>query len=238
MTAVRAAAPAFGIRLFAGRAEDAPGKRHRGGALYTSGVNENRRKTLETLITLAEQSNPADCWDDERAESLLRSQSTPQELRELGMSDAMIDRVFGSDATRVPRPATRDPQIRGAFTVRVEARFEAAHFLREYRGISEPLHGHSYKVEADLAAKGGGIDSDAISVDFVSAKHKLEALAKKLDYGCINDVPPFDQINPSGENIAQWFYREMSQAIGDEGVVRGITIWEGPVNSVTYQPNQ
>ena len=37
------------------------------------------------------------------------------------------------------------------FSVRVEARFEAAHFLREYRGISEPLHGHSYKVEADLA---------------------------------------------------------------------------------------
>jgi 6-pyruvoyltetrahydropterin/6-carboxytetrahydropterin synthase len=91
-------------------------------------------------------------------------------------------------------------------------------------------------VEGDLAAKGGGIDSDAISVDFVSAKRKLEALAKKLDYGCINDVPPFDRINPSAENIAQWFYREMSQAIGDEGVVRGITIWEGPVNSVTYQP--
>ena len=35
------------------------------------------------------------------------------------------------------------------FTVRVEARFESAHYLREYRGISEPLHGHSYKVEAD-----------------------------------------------------------------------------------------
>ncbi|MGZ7078042.1 MAG: 6-carboxytetrahydropterin synthase, partial [Thermoanaerobaculia bacterium] len=34
--------------------------------------------------------------------------------------------------------------------MRVEARFEAAHFLREYRGISEPLHGHSYKVEAEL----------------------------------------------------------------------------------------
>jgi hypothetical protein len=39
------------------------------------------------------------------------------------------------------------------YSVRVEARFEAAHYLREYRGISEPLHGHSYKVEADLAAR-------------------------------------------------------------------------------------
>lgn len=125
----------------------------------------------------------------------------------------------------------------GSFTVRVEARFEAAHFLREYRGISEPLHGHSYKVEADLAAKSGGVDGDAIAVDFVSARRKLEALAKRLDYGCINDIPPFTELNPSAENIAEWFHRELSAAVVDEeAVVTAVTIWEGPVNSVTYTP--
>jgi len=125
----------------------------------------------------------------------------------------------------------------GKFTVRVEARFESAHYLREYRGISEPLHGHSYKVEADLAGRGGGVDEDAIAVDFVSAKRKLEQLAKRLDYGCINDVPPFTEINPSAENIAEWFARELQTAVADEdAVVVAVTIWEGPVNSVTYTP--
>lgn len=125
----------------------------------------------------------------------------------------------------------------GKYTVRVEARFESAHYLREYRGISEPLHGHSYKVEADLEGRGGGVDSDAIAVDFVSAKRKLEQLAKKLDYACINDVPPFTEINPSAENIAEWFARELQAAVDDEdAVVVGVTIWEGPVNSVTYVP--
>lgn len=127
--------------------------------------------------------------------------------------------------------------MNGSYTVRVEARFESAHYLREYRGISEPLHGHSYKVEADLAARGGGIDGDAIAVDFVSAKRKLEVLAKKLDYGCINDVPPFTEVNPSAENIAEWFARELQAAVVDESaVVVAVTIWEGPVNSVTYRP--
>ena len=126
----------------------------------------------------------------------------------------------------------------GKYTVRVEARFESAHFLREYRGISEPLHGHSYKVEADLEGRGGGVDSDAIAVDFVSAKRKLELLAKKLDYACINDVPPFTEINPSAENIAEWFARELQAAVTDEdAVVVAVTIWEGPVNSVTYTPS-
>lgn len=127
------------------------------------------------------------------------------------------------------------------FSVRVEARFEAAHFLREYRGISEPLHGHSYKVEADLIARGGGLDADAIAVDFVSAKRKLEVLAKKLDYGCINDVPPFTEVNPSAENIAEWFARELQSALAadkadENALVTAVTVWEGPVNSVTYQP--
>lgn len=124
------------------------------------------------------------------------------------------------------------------FTVRVEARFEAAHYLREYRGISEPLHGHSFKVEADLTARGGGLDQDAIAVDFVSAKKKLERIAKKLDYGCINDVPPFTEINPSAENIAEWLARELQRDVDEENaIVTAVTLWEGPVNAVTYRPD-
>jgi 6-pyruvoyltetrahydropterin/6-carboxytetrahydropterin synthase len=268
-----------------------------------------RRKTLLTLIELAGGSTPSACWDDTRAEDLLRSQSTPEEVRELGMSEEMIDRVFGgweagsgewetkktgiphspsstgvgrgseslgSESPESVRPSTishpqpHSPYSTGvggrgsenlgtkspeserpaalshsplptphspSFTVRVSARFEAAHFLREYRGISEPLHGHSYKVEADLAARAGGVDSDAIAVDFVSARRKLEALAKTLDYGCINDIPPFDRINPSAENIAEWFARELGATVAEEdAVVRAVTIWEGPVNSVTFRP--
>jgi 6-pyruvoyltetrahydropterin/6-carboxytetrahydropterin synthase len=207
---------------------------------------DERRKTLRALIELAGGSNPADCWDDGRAEDLLRSQSTPDELRELGMSEEMILRIFGergigggereksnTSSSASPLPTPYSP----SFTVRVSAGFEAAHYLREYRGISEPLHGHSYRVEADLAASGGGVDSDAIAVDFVSARRRLEELAKKLDYGCINDVPPFDRINPSAENIAQWFAGALAEAIGMENaVVRAVTVWEGPANSVTFRP--
>jgi len=196
---------------------------------------------LRTLIDLAEGSSPVDCWDDRRAEDLLRSQSSAEEARALGMSDALVERVFGcaaNPASAAERPAGRTGRAAGTFRVRVEARFEAAHYLREYRGISEPLHGHSYKVEADLAARGGGIDNDSIAVDFVSAKRKLEALARTLDYGCINDVPPFNEINPSAENIAEWFHRELSTAVaGENALVTSVTVWEGPVNSVTFRAN-
>ena len=123
------------------------------------------------------------------------------------------------------------------YLVRVQARFEAAHFLRSYRGITEPLHGHSYLVEAELASASGKLDEDAIAVDFVASKRELDRLAKVLDYTCINDVEPFVSINPSAENVAAWFHRELSQALVNESaIVRSITLWEGPNSSVKYTP--
>jgi len=59
-------------------------------------LDDDRRRTLQTLIALAEASSPNDCWDDKRAEDLLRSQSTPEELRELGMSEKLIEHIFGT----------------------------------------------------------------------------------------------------------------------------------------------
>lgn len=123
------------------------------------------------------------------------------------------------------------------FTIRVEAHFEAAHFLRSYRGEPEPLHGHSYKVEAELTRAGGTLDREDIAVDFVFATKTLHEVARGLDYKCINDVAPFDKQSPSAENIAQWFHRELSAAVAREGaVVNAIIVWEGPFHSVRYEP--
>ena len=63
-----------------------------------SAREEDRRKTLLALIELAEGFSPTDCWDDERAMALLRSQSTPDELRTLGMSERLIAHVFTKES--------------------------------------------------------------------------------------------------------------------------------------------
>ena len=123
------------------------------------------------------------------------------------------------------------------FTIQVEAHFEAAHFLRSYRGVAEPLHGHSYKVVAELSRARSPLDSEDLSVDFIQASRDLAGVAKRLDYICINEVPPFDKLNPTAENVAQWIHQELS-AIAQKGgaIVRSVTVFEGPFNSVRYEP--
>lgn len=63
-------------------------------ALYTSTVEDNRRRTLLALMHLAEGDSPSACWDDRRAIELLRKEATAEELRELGMDERMIEHIF------------------------------------------------------------------------------------------------------------------------------------------------
>ena len=55
---------------------------------------DDRERTLRTLIELAAGNNPTDCWDDRRALELLRSQTTADELRSMGVAADMIDEIF------------------------------------------------------------------------------------------------------------------------------------------------
>ena len=121
------------------------------------------------------------------------------------------------------------------YRVTVEARFEAAHNLIDYAGGPEPLHGHSYRVEAVLEAD--KLQQYDLAVDFVPAKKALEALARELDYRYINEHPAFLGRNTSAENIARWFAEKL-EASGAPGrsTVAEVTVWEGPDNSATYKP--
>src|SRR3990167_4089662 len=120
------------------------------------------------------------------------------------------------------------------YTIRVEARFESAHNLREYHGAPEPLHGHSWKVEAKFLSK--KLNHEDFGVDYVQAEKAIRDLAMRLDHRYINEIPPFDKINPTSENIAKWFYAELNKPeIRENSILDEVIVWEGPFASVAYR---
>ena len=121
------------------------------------------------------------------------------------------------------------------YRVTVTARFEAAHNLIDYDGGPEPLHGHSYEVEAVLESD--KLQQYDLAIDFLPAKRTLEVIAKELDYGYINEHPDFAGRNTSAENLARWFAERLdsSGALGWTRVAQ-VTVREGPENRATYVP--
>lgn len=118
------------------------------------------------------------------------------------------------------------------YYVSVESHFDAAHFLRGYAGKCENLHGHRYKVAVKIASE--NLDDIGMAYDFTNLKAVLKPLLSRYDHTLLNDVPPFDKINPSAENIARAIYEALAPEI--KGVrLESVTVWESPESSAEYR---
>jgi len=119
------------------------------------------------------------------------------------------------------------------FTLRVLTDFASAHTLRGYPGQCANLHGHNWKVEVEVEAF--ELDEIGMAVDFKVVKNLAREIAGRLDHQYLNDLEPFTRINPTAENIAQWFFREMAREINHPGLrLSALTLWETERACVRY----
>jgi 6-pyruvoyltetrahydropterin/6-carboxytetrahydropterin synthase len=137
------------------------------------------------------------------------------------------------------------------YEISVEKHFDAAHYLRGYQGKCENLHGHRYTVVVKVTAQ--KLNDIGIAYDFTDLKAHLNGILERYDHTCLNDVKPFDKINPSAENIASVIYKELKKKLKPDPahpeLVEGVTltsvaafrlseveVWETPHQGVIYKP--
>jgi 6-pyruvoyltetrahydropterin/6-carboxytetrahydropterin synthase len=123
------------------------------------------------------------------------------------------------------------------FEVSVEQSFAAGHALRNYKGACENVHGHNFKIQVTI--EGQELDQTGMLVDFLDVKQSMRDVIARLDHRFLNDVPPFDVKNPSAENIAEYFYEELTSGLVSNPVpvrVREVKVWETDIQSATYRP--
>ena len=79
------------------------------------------------------------------------------------------------------------------------------------------------------------LDSTGMVMDFKVLKKELNKVIQKLDHKYLNDIPPFDTLNPSSENIAHYIFQELKKAINKERLrVSKISVWESENSIAIY----
>ncbi|WP_297209366.1 MULTISPECIES: 6-carboxytetrahydropterin synthase QueD [Thermodesulfovibrio] len=119
------------------------------------------------------------------------------------------------------------------YKLKIITDFDAAHQLRGYKGKCENIHGHNWKVE--IAVISESLNDIGIAIDFKELKMIAESVISKLDHTFLNEISPFNEINPSSENIARWIYYSLKDKF-DKYPVRldSVTVWESEHASATY----
>jgi 6-pyruvoyltetrahydropterin/6-carboxytetrahydropterin synthase len=119
------------------------------------------------------------------------------------------------------------------FVLKIVTDFASAHSLRNYPGDCSRLHGHNWGVEVMVYSN--KLDEKGIAIDFREIKKQTKVVVKRLDHQYLNEIKPFNVLNPTAENIAKYFFDEVGSLINNQDVgVKEVTIWETPRASVTY----
>jgi 6-pyruvoyltetrahydropterin/6-carboxytetrahydropterin synthase len=122
------------------------------------------------------------------------------------------------------------------FQISAEYTFAAGHALRGYKGKCENVHGHNYKVQ--VTVEGERLNSIGLLMDFVDLRAAIKGLVDRLDHRFLNDLPPFDQLNPSAENLAKYFYDGLEPQVREQGNrVSAVKVWETDTTSATFSPS-
>jgi len=123
------------------------------------------------------------------------------------------------------------------FQVSVEETFSAGHALRGYHGKCENPHGHNYRVRVTL--EGAQLDSIGLLCDFTELKQVMRGIIARLDHQFMNDLEMFRTVNPSAENMAKYFYDEITRqlkSLPPGARVTDTIIWETDTTRAQYRP--
>jgi 6-pyruvoyltetrahydropterin/6-carboxytetrahydropterin synthase len=90
-------------------------------------------------------------------------------------------------------------------TLHTETVIDSCHKLVKYDGPCQRLHGHSWFVEVWIQGDSSQKDEVGILFDFGNVKE----IKEKYDHFYLNDIPPFNTINPTAENISENIYNEL-----------------------------
>ncbi len=123
------------------------------------------------------------------------------------------------------------------YIVRASTEFSAAHVLHGYAGACNRVHGHNFKVELEVETR--SLDEVGMAVDFTEIESIAASIAQDLDHRLLNEVPPFNEVNPTAENLGAYFWTRTKTALkatsrGDAVQLRAVTVRENDRTSVTY----
>jgi 6-pyruvoyltetrahydropterin/6-carboxytetrahydropterin synthase len=118
------------------------------------------------------------------------------------------------------------------FELVVEKTIAAAHYLRDFSGPCERLHGHNYKVEVFL--RGSALSKAGMLEDFTDIKRAMNDVLGRLDHYCLNDLPEFADVSPSAENLAKFIGDTLAAFPFERGRVHRVRVWETPTQGATY----
>lgn len=137
------------------------------------------------------------------------------------------------------------------YLLKTEAAFDSAHFLCGYEGKCGNIHGHRWRIIAEICSETLAKDGQTrgMITDFGDFKRDLRAIADSLDHCLIYEAGSLREstekaleeenfslykvnFRPTAENLSEYIYGLLCEK---DYSVRRVTVYETPNNCAVYE---
>jgi 6-pyruvoyltetrahydropterin/6-carboxytetrahydropterin synthase len=121
------------------------------------------------------------------------------------------------------------------YKVAVKRDFIAQHYLIGGDwGEENDLHSHHYNIELQL--EGGELNQHGFLVDIVDIETNLETLVATYRDKNLNNLPPFNGLNPSIEHFSRILCLELDHRIKASNITAlTVVLWENEIAWANYR---
>jgi 6-pyruvoyltetrahydropterin/6-carboxytetrahydropterin synthase len=74
-------------------------------------------------------------------------------------------------------------------------------------------------------------------MDFAELKRLLKEITAPFDHRNLNEIPPFDRLNPTAEHLARHIAEETARRLPPGPAVRRVEVWETATSCAIYEPD-
>jgi 6-pyruvoyltetrahydropterin/6-carboxytetrahydropterin synthase len=119
------------------------------------------------------------------------------------------------------------------YLLEVKMDFAAAHIVRGHQGKCARLHGHNWKVQ--VVVESNILNDLGMGLDFADLKKLASEVIDPLDHQFLNEIKPFDVLNPTAENVARFIYESIQKLLPENIVMAEVSLHETDNCRVIYK---
>ncbi len=109
------------------------------------------------------------------------------------------------------------------YRVGVRAEFSAAHYHGGAAESCRRLHGHNYRVEAEVVSSSL---EEGMVADFGMIRKQLGEAIAGWDHRVLNEVEDFTGVEPTTEVISRLLYQRLAPEFPGPAGLRRVIVWE------------
>ena len=118
------------------------------------------------------------------------------------------------------------------YKIAVKTHFDSAHLIRNHKGKCKNLHGHRWDLE--VVFSGAELNEMGMVMDFKDIKNLLKEITDNYDHHNLNEITPFDTMNPTAENLSRIIFQDIKKRTPKTITLEEVKVWESPDAWVSF----